>query len=542
MRASRVIGDEQEPARGARRRRAARVLSVAALLLAGLGLSAPVAPAAEPATGRVVETRDGAVRGTQAYGYRLFQGIPYAAAPVGERRFRAPQPVESWTGVRDATQPGGQCAQLNRGRNPETFGEDCLYLNVTTPAGGTARRSDLPVMVWIHGGSFVFGTGANYDASQLALQGDAVVVTVNYRLGPLGFLAHPALSAEQSSEGSGNLALQDQQAALRWVRENVAAFGGSERNVTVFGESAGAAAVCAHVASPRSAGLFARAIAQSYSCADDFATQARAESAGVAFAERVGCADPGTAAACLRGKSAEELLRAWTGGAFVVGGALLPLQPARALETGNRAQVPFMHGNTRDENTLFAPLTFGTSISAARYEEIIRTLYGANAEQVLARYPVTDSPSPIAALSRVQTDAPGALSTCTHVRAYELASARRGSPRVFAYQFRDRTAPPYVDFPGLEEGAQHATELSYLFPRLLGAGLTREQERLSFAMVEYWTNFARRGTPNAGGLPRWPRYRESRDVLGLALPSQGGIRPVDVGAESGCDFWNDLDR
>jgi para-nitrobenzyl esterase len=508
--------------------------------MTAVGAQAPAAWGQAPGSGRVVQTADGAVRGTQGYGLRLFQGIPYAAAPVGERRFRAPQRVEPWSGVRDATRPGSQCAQLNRGRNPESFGEDCLYLNVTTPAGGNARRGDLPVMVWIHGGSFVFGTGANYDASQLALQGDAVVVTINYRLGPLGFLAHPALSAEAGADGSGNLALQDQQAALRWVRENAAAFGGDPSRVTVFGESAGAASVCANLVSPASSGLFSRAIAQSYSCAQDLATRERAEAAGVAFAARVGCTDAATAAACLRGKGAEELLRAWSGGAFVVGGPLLPLQPRRALETGNHAQVPFMHGNNRDENTLFAPLGYGTAITSERYAEIIRTLYGANADEVLARYPASAYPSPIAALSRVQSDAPGALGTCTHVLAYELASARRSSARVFAYQFRDRTAPPYVDFPGLEEGAQHATELSYLFPRLLGAGLTREQERLSFAMVEYWTNFARRGTPNAAGLPTWPRYREPRDVLGLALPEQGGIRPVDVAAESQCDFWNDL--
>ncbi len=508
--------------------------------MAAAGAQAPAAWGQAPGSGRVVQTADGAVRGTQAYGHRLFQGIPYAAAPVGERRFRAPQPVEPWSGVRDATRPGSQCAQLNRGRNPESFGEDCLYLNVTTPAGGNARRGDLPVMVWIHGGSFVFGTGANYDASQLALQGDVVVVTINYRLGPLGFLAHPALSAEAGADGSGNLALQDQQAALRWVRENAAAFGGDPGRVTVFGESAGAASVCANLVSPASAGLFSRAIAQSYSCAQDFTTRERAEAAGVAFAERVGCTDAATAAACLRGKGAEELLRAWPGGAFVVGDALLPVQPRRALETGNHAQVPLMHGNNRDENTLFAPLSYGTAITPERYAEIVRTLYGADADEVLARYPAGAYPSPIAALSRVQSDAPGALGTCTHVLAYELASARRSSPRVVAYQFRDRTAPPYVDFPGLEEVAQHATELSYLFPRLLGAGLTREQERLSFAMVEYWTNFARRGTPNAAGLPSWPRYREPRDVLGLALPEQGGIRPVDVAAESQCDFWDDL--
>jgi len=515
-------------------------VGIAALLLALLAAVAPPASAQRAEAPRVVETESGPVRGTQEYGYRLFQGIPYAAAPVGDLRFRAPRPVEPWTAVRDATAPGEQCAQLVRRNNPETFGEDCLNLNVWTPAGGNTRRDDLPVMVWIHGGSWVYGTGANYDASKLVLQGDVVVVTINYRLGPIGFLAHPALSAEGGANGSGNLTLQDQQAALRWVRDNIEAFGGDPRRVTIFGESAGASSVCANLVSPASAGLFHRAIAQSYSCAQDYATQAQAEAAGVAFAGRVGCTDAATAAACLRGKSAEQLLRAWTGGAFVAGNGLMPLQPSRALATGSHAQVPLLHGNNRDENRLFVPLSYGTSITAERYEQIVRSLYGANADQILARYPVDAYPSPIIALSTLQTDAPGGLSTCTHIEAYELASVRRRSERVYAYQFRDRTSPPFIDFPNFEDGAMHANELPYLFPRLFGGPLTRAQERLSDAMVGYWTTFARKGNPNGRGLPRWSRYREPRDVLGLALPEQGGIRPVDVAEESNCDFWADL--
>jgi para-nitrobenzyl esterase len=502
----------------------------------------------DPAS-RVVRTSAGAVRGELEYGYRTFEGIPYAAPPTGEQRFRPPQSVQPWAGVRDATEPGSACAQIQRSRFTGSLDEDCLTLNVTTPTARGRSARGLPVMVWVHGGSFNAGTGSEYDGAKLALLGDVVVVTVNYRLGPLGFLAHPALSAEAGAAGSGNLGLQDTQAALRWVQREIAAFGGDPRRVTVFGESAGAGMVCANLVSPASAGLFSRAIAQSFSCSSTLPSQAQAEAVGLQVAERAGCADPATAAACLRAVGIEDLLVAGQPAGYtpVVGGALLPLQPEEALATGFYNRVPLIHGNTRDESRLFTPAVYGAGITAERYEEIVRALYGQNADAVLARYPVGDYPSPIIALSTLQTDAPfgwpfAVLATCKHAQAYDLLAANRGQ-RIYAYQFRDRTAPPWLDFPGMEEGAQHATELPYLFPGIFPeAQLTAEQERLSRAMVLYWTNFARRGNPNGFGLPVWPRYRHSHDVLGLALRSQGGIRPVDVAAESDCGFWHDLEE
>ncbi|HEV2783772.1 MAG TPA: carboxylesterase family protein, partial [Actinophytocola sp.] len=233
-------------------------------------------------------TDRGPVRGVVAGDYRLFQGIPFAAPPVGELRWRPPQPPAPWRDPLDATAPRGACAQPGSFGRPETFNEDCLYLNVTTPRRAGHR---LPVMVWIHGGSYTTGSGAIYDARKLAVEGGVVVVTINYRLGPLGFLALPALTGEQPGIQSGNYGIEDQQAALRWVRRNAAAFGGDPGNVTIFGESAGSGSVCAHLVSPTAAGLFHRAIGQSYSCAWPVATGAAAESAGTAFAGRVGCAD-----------------------------------------------------------------------------------------------------------------------------------------------------------------------------------------------------------------------------------------------------------
>jgi len=216
-------------------------------------------------TGAIVRTDFGPVRGTVTSEYRTFQGIPYAAPPVGELRWRPPQPPERWSTPRDATTPGSRCPQLASAELgfPGSVDEDCLYLNVITPR--SARPGQLrPVMVWVHGGAFLWGAGSDYDARRLAVGGDVVVVTVNYRLGLLGFLGHPSL------EGSGNFGLQDQQAALRWVRRNAAAFGGDPGNITVFGESAGALSVCAQLASPASGGLFHRAVMQSGPCMMDW--------------------------------------------------------------------------------------------------------------------------------------------------------------------------------------------------------------------------------------------------------------------------------
>lgn len=529
------------------RGRVACALGAATLLVAAMASPAGSAvrgPQAPPAKGGLlVQTADGPVLGASGEGVRTFRGIPYAAPPVGELRFSPPAPVEPWTEVLDATtaDPQTQCAQLTRAGNLQTFGEDCLYLNVTTPEGRSGQG--LPVMVWIHGGSWVYGTGDNYDASKLAAQGDVVVVTINYRLGPLGFMANPALSAERPAAGSGDYGLLDQQAALRWVQGNIKAFGGNPNNVTLFGESAGASSVCANMVSPTAAGLFQRAIVQSYSCAQPYATLPQAEQAGGTLAAAAGCGMAADVAACLRAVPAERLLRAWTGGAFVVGGQHFPLQPAEAIATDRYNHLrSVMHGNTRDENRLFTPLTYGSSITAERYVAIVRQLFGANADAVLAEYPLSDYPSPIVALSTITSDRGSGLSTCTHIKAYDLLADPPRPTKTFAYQFRDRTSSPLRDtIPG-NNGAAHAAELPYLFPRLFGAPLNAGQEQLSDTMVEYWTNFARTGNPRTSpDVPRWDRYRQGSGVVqGLDVASAGGVGPVDVGAESNCAFWRGL--
>jgi para-nitrobenzyl esterase len=261
-------------------------------------------------------------------------------------------------------------------------------------------------------------------------------------------------------------------------------------------------------------------------------------------------------AACLRKVGVEELVRAWLralppGGAFVVGGSALPVQPAKAIAAGERAPVPVMHGNNRDENTLFTPteplVSTGAppspTLTSEEYAAELTARYGDRAGEVLARYPADAYPSPLRALAAVFSDAgpPTMLSTCAHVDAYGALSAAPRPARVYAYQFRDRTAVPVVadfPFPDYPEDAQHGTELPYLFE--FGVPLTPEQQELSATMVRYWTTFAATGDPNGRGVPRWHRYRDGGDVQGLDLDSAAGIGPVDVAAESDCAFWASL--
>ncbi|HEU5110542.1 MAG TPA: carboxylesterase family protein [Micromonosporaceae bacterium] len=494
-----------------------------AVVVAVLGMPAP---AQGTGGGALVRTDHGVVRGTVEETVRVFQGIPYAAPPVDALRWRAPQPARPWRGTLDATAPRESCAQpASAVGNPQSFNEDCLYLNVTAPR----RGHRLPVMVWIHGGAYTNGNGASYDARKLAVEGDVLVVTINYRLGAFGFLTLPGLS--------GNLGLADQQAALRWVRRNAAAFGGDPGRVTIFGESAGGGSVCMHLASPTATGLFHRAIAQSYGCSWAIPTVAAAEQAGAAFATRAGC--PDAAADCLRRVPVADLLRAWTGGGPAAGGEIVPVQPAEALRTDRFHHVPLLMGSTLDEMRLFVSLAndaLGRPVTPEGYEQTVRTAYGARAEEVLRRYPVAAYPTPSIALSTVQTDFGTQRSTCEHLRTYRAAAARPVAVAVYAYQFVDRTAPPLVDVPGFDEGAEHASELSFLFPNIFGRALTPAQETLSAAMVRYWANFARTGNPNGARLPAWHRFRSAERVQSLGL-GPAGIHPADIAGPSNCDFW-----
>src|SRR5215471_12790244 len=381
-----------------RRRLSGWLTRCLALLAAGSFLAIGSASPAAAGDSAVVRTENGLVRGTVAAGVRSFLGIPFAAPPVGDLRFRAPQPAAGWSGVRDATKFGSACAQVpgvfaaNGGRGSAS--EDCLFLNVITPNPARVLR---PVMVWIHGGGFVAGSASQYDATALAEKGGAVVVTINYRLGPIGFLALPGLSAESADGSSGNYGIEDQQAALRWVRRNILRFGGNPLDVAIFGESAGGLSVCANLVSPRAAHLFQRAITESGPCVAPLPTLATAEAQSGAAAARVGCADPATQVACLRALPAGALLTSGGTSGPNVDGAVLPQQIPAAITAGQLNRVPVMEGTNHDEDRLFVAIQFdlaGRPVTAAQYPALVQGLAGANAAKVLAEYPLAAFASP----------------------------------------------------------------------------------------------------------------------------------------------------
>jgi para-nitrobenzyl esterase len=510
-----------------------RTLSSAVLSLAFV--MAGAAPA-DAASRDVVRTDTGWVRGEVARDHRIFQGIPYAASPVGDLRWQSPQPVTAWRGIRAATRPGDRCAQsTDLWGLPASDSEDCLYLNVTVPRSATPRRPR-PVMVWLHGGSLTKGAGSDYDATRLTTRGDVVVVTVNYRLGVFGFFGHPGLA------GSGAYGLEDQQAALRWVQRNVAAFGGDPRNVTLFGESAGAHSVCAHLASPTAAGLFHRAITQSTFCSQTAFTGSRLrpvmdlpmwvpkaahEAHGATTATALGCTDPKTAVTCLRGKPVSKLLAQEPLALPGYGNAVLPADPATVFAQGRFHRVPILTGITRDEGTLFTALIF-PGLTEQGYQEGLRHIFGDNAAAIAAKYPSRGRPTQ--AVAAIMSD-------------LDWAWAGRASDRmlsehtpVYSYGFADRTAPPIFPLPGgVEPLASHGSELSFLFP---GAPLTREQRKLGDMMITYWSRFAATGDPNAPGLPRWSPVRTGH-VHRLA-PGRGGVGVYDQDALHKLAFWDHL--
>jgi para-nitrobenzyl esterase len=521
--------------------------------LLGAGVAAVLLATVFPLTAKgsggghpVVLTDRGAVQGVVAEGVRTFAGIPYAAPPVGELRWQAPRPMAPWPGVRDAAEPGSPCAQ-KPGEVPNgSVNEDCLYLNVTTPA--TEPRARRPVVVWLHGGGFTGGAGSSYDAKRLALKGDVVVVTINYRLGVFGNLAYPGL------KDGGTFGLLDQLAALAWVRRNAAAFGGDPRNVSAAGESAGAMSICALLTSPKTKGTFDKAVMESGSCLLDwtrntwypgmpsftpYVSTQEANAQATAAAAALGCTDPATAPACLRGKSAGQLLASEQPfNAPVYGNALLPRHPAEALRSGRFHRIPLLSGGNRDEaNGSAAAYELADHVTDADYQGLLRETFGTDADRIAARYPSNAYDSPAAAWGAVATDRAWA---CPTLEGNRLLAERTPT---YAFEFADRTAPN-LGLPtpeGFPLGATHAFELPYLFD-LGGSHLlqTPAQERLADQMIGYWSNFARTGNPNGPGLPLWLPMLIGNSQTLESGPGRPG--PVDLSTRHNCDLWKTIEE
>jgi para-nitrobenzyl esterase len=532
-----------------------RCLRPLAAAFFGLTLTAGAARADVPPQ---IETKQGAVKGVQVRGVSEFLGIPYAAPPVGELRWRPPVPAKGWGGVRLATQFGPGCAQtttLGVFADSANTSEDCLTLNVFTPRSSASAK--LPVIVWIHGGGNMDGASRDYDGSRLAEVGQTVVVTINYRLGLFGWLANPALDAE--GHPFADYGLLDQQLALKWVKANITAFGGDPGNVTLGGQSAGSIDTEANVVSPMAAGLFQRAIFQSVVL--DGVPLPTAEKVGADFAEAAGCGRGATpeVADCLRRLPAKRILElsgteAATGPYYLNGliadGQIVPAGGLyQAFRSGAFTHMPIMSGATHDELTFFSAIREYFSgpprhaITAEDFRALVTGFYPKEtADKVFAEYKLADYATPARAWNAAGTDG--------GVVCPQLTLNRILAPQVpvYAYEFNDATAPFYFpDMPGFEPLATHTADIQYLFPLWHGGSkglahpLNAQQQVLSDALVRAWTNFARSGDPNGSGAPNWPAFKPTANGPGLylseTLPESKTITDQQLSADHRCEFW-----
>ena len=487
-------------------------LGIPAVLLAIL-VSLPAGAVSPP----VVNAPAGKVSGAAAGGVHVFKGIPYAQPPVGAMRWKAPLPAQKWKGTRDATQFGAACIQP-KGRPDSIYfwslpktSEDCLYLNVWAP--GDARNA--PVFVWIHGGALSGGSGSEplYDGTKFAERG-IVVVTINYRLGPLGFLVHPALSAESRRKISGNYGLLDQVAALQWVKKNIGAFGGDAANVTIAGESAGGLSVMYLMAAPGAHGLFHKAILQSsyMVSAQELRTASHdaysGEALGMWLQGKLGAGD----LAGLRSMDAQKIVDGAAAAGFfpffVIDGRILPRQVVDVFDRGEQAKVPLLAGFNSGEIRSLRALAPPVPADAATYEKEIRDRYKDLADAFLRLYPASNLQESIWATTRDSLYGWTAERLVTRQTALGVPS--------FLYLFDH--GYPAADEKGLH--AFHASELPYVFgtadrapPNWPKVPVTDVEAGLSNAMLDYWASFARTGVPSAVGQPSWQAYGKERAYL-----------------------------
>ena len=464
-----------------------------------------------------VKTDAGLLSGSAAAapGVRVFKGIPFAAPPIGELRWRAPQPVAKWTGVHNADRFGGVCVQPKGvGRlnvsvdlpDAPPASEDCLYLNVWTGARSQSERR--PVMVWIFGGAYTEGAGSSphNDGEALARQG-AVVVTFNYRLGPFGFFSHPELTEESGHHASGNQALLDAIAALKWVQTNIAGFGGDPHNVTIFGESAGAAIAAGLVGSPRAAGLFRRAISESGAWMGLGLAAMRTRQQAEQPTGRQGAPPPPLASLReLRAKSTEEISRTLFGAGMVVDGWMIPEDASLTFDQGRQQPVDVIVGSNKDEGT------FAGNTTATMWANRVRRRWGDLADDYLKIYPAGSDEEATRSQQMAFRD-----ELAWHMRLYARLQAKRGK-RAYWYFFTHE--PPYgLNARNLK--ATHAVEIPDVFNNLRAprvypdasspelAWASASERALAETVSSYWVNFARIGDPNGEGLPRWPAFSDA---------------------------------
>lgn len=514
----------------------------AAIAVAALGAAGtPSKASAQQAP--VVRVADGALRGKVVNDGGQFLGIPFAAPPVGKLRWMPPAKAETWTGVRDASKFANHCAQMDRGIfTTPSDKEDCLYLNVFTPKAEVSAGAKLPVMVWFYGGGLFSGESDDYDGSRLAKRGNVIVVTFNYRVGALGFLSHPAINAE--GHPYANYGIMDQQAALRWVNQNIAAFGGDPGNVTLFGQSGGGTSVMANLASPTAKGLFQRVINQSGTRIKIIAPDT-AVKAGQEFAKKAGCEDQ--TADCLRKLSVADVIKfqdpilKYVTEYPSVDGTIITQPAVASYESGNFNHVPIITGLVQDEQSFFMGEVRGNKpMTADGYAKYLLTYGSGNKAAIEAAYPLDKYESPsLAAIDVAQ----GAKVSTARMLAREWSKY----VPVYVYEFRDRTVPSYYPPMSFPMRAYHTAELLYLFPGFRGGRgseqkLNAEQNKLSDLMIDYWTSFARTGVPTApvdGKYVKaeWSKYSADKDNAQY-LDLQGANQKTGYGADYHADLWD----
>jgi len=477
----------------------------------------------------VATTASGPIQGTvEASGVHAFKGIPYAAPPVGDLRFREPQPVASWQSVRKTQSFGPRAMQLpifgDMKFRSDGMSEDCLYLNVWAPA----RGSNLPVLVYFYGGGFVGGDGSEYryDGESMAKRG-IIAVTVNYRLGIFGFFSHPDLTKESPHHASGNYGLLDQHAALEWVQKNIAAFGGDPARVTIAGESAGSISVCAQMASPLSKGLFSGAIGESGGLTGNIKPVPldTAEQYGASFAVRLG----NKSIADLRSMSASDLLQATAKGAHfstVIDGYFLPEAPDEIYSAGDQMKVPLLAGWNSAELP-YGVIMGGAAPTVEGYEAAVRKLYGDRADEVLNLYRATTPEEAKQAATDLATDRFIAYSTWKWI---DRAAATGGKP-VYRYLYA-HPRPPAVGAPGNQPppaGAGHSWEIEYALGNLHSNTVyawTADDDKVSATMEAYFANFIRTGNPNGKGLPTWsPMKKMGSEIMVIDVHTRAEKEP-----------------
>ncbi|MCX5748843.1 MAG: carboxylesterase family protein [Candidatus Saganbacteria bacterium] len=475
--------------------------------------SGPISGITSSLEAGIIRLESGFISGMYSDGLHIFLGIPYAVPPVGDLRWKEPQPVEPWEDVRECISFGPSCPQP-QSKNVGKTSENCLYLNVWTPA--TSESDKLPVMVFIHGGGWSMGSGSmpKYNGTNLAKKG-VVFVNFNYRLGPFGFFVHPKLAEESPNGVSGNYGLLDQIAALKWVKNNIAAFGGDPGNVTIFGESAGSKAVSLHMISPLSAGLFRRGICESggpygeeyiFPQADGKMHKAIREAEKLMV--KLKCNKASDPIAAMRARSADEIIRAYPFAltpfspglkfAPVVDGYVIPDDPQTMYSQDKNCDLPLMIGSNADEGTAFY-----RPMKVSDYKKWIVLQFGSHLREVLAMFPAKKTADVRPAFDRLAS-----VAIFTEPARFVARSREGRSSKTYLYYF-SRVSPTAF---GKKMGATHGAELLYVFGNVKKElGLYDADISLSENIMDYWVNFAKTGNPNGPGLPVWPAYDSKSD-------------------------------